>query len=62
MWLQHELIHHGCLAKTNKKGKSNIDGILGNDTANAIGKFQRKVGITVDNKCGLVTIRYLKSN
>ena len=62
MWLQHELIHHGCLAKTNKKGKSNIDGILGNDTANAIGKFQRKVGITVDNKCGLVTIRYLKAD
>lgn len=62
MWLQHELIYHGCLAKTNKKGKSNIDGILGSDTANAIGVFQKKVGITVDKKCGLVTIRCLKSN
>lgn len=62
MWLQHELIYHGCLSETNEKGKSNIDGILGNDTANAIGVFQKKVGITVDKKCGLVTIRYLKSN
>ena len=62
MWLQYELIYHGCLAKTNKKGKSNIDGILGNDTANAIGVFQKKVGITVDKKCGLVTISYLKAD
>lgn len=62
MWLQYELIYHGCLSETNKKGKSNIDGILGNDTANAIGVFQKKVGITVDKKCGLVTIRYLKAD
>lgn len=62
MWLQHELIYHGCLSETNEKEKSNIDGILGNDTANAIGVFQKKAGITVDKKCGLVTIRYLKSN
>lgn len=62
MWLQHELIYHGCLSETNEKGKSNIDGILGNDTANATGAFQKKVGITVDKKCGLVTIRYLKAD
>lgn len=59
-WLQYELIRHGCLAEPNKKGKSNIDGALGNDTATAIGVFQGKVGITVDKKCGPVTRAYLK--
>lgn len=59
-WLQFALIHHGCLSSVNAKGKSNIDGILGNDTSTAIGVFQKKVGITVDNKCGAVTREYLK--
>lgn len=59
-WLQFALIHHGCLSAVNAKGKSNIDGVLGNDTATAIGVFQKKVGITVDNKCGAVTREYLK--
>lgn len=59
-WLQFALIHHGCLSAVNAKGKSNIDGILGKDTATAIGVFQKKVGITVDYKCGAVTREYLK--
>lgn len=59
-WLQYALIHHNCLSKLNSKGKTNIDGILGNDTANAIGKFQEKAGIKMDKKCGAVTRKYLK--
>lgn len=59
-WLQFALIHHGCLPAVNAKGKSNIDKILGNDTATAIGVFQKKVGIKVDCKCGAVTREYLK--
>lgn len=59
-WLQFALIHHGCLSEKNAKGKSNIDKVLGNDTAQAIGVFQKKVGITVDYKCGAVTREYLK--
>lgn len=59
-WLQTELIRHGCLPEYNSKGKSNVDGILGMDTSNAIYNFQRKVGITVDGKVGVVTRAYLK--
>lgn len=59
-WLQFSLIHHGCLSAVNAKGKSNIDGILGKDTATAIGVFQKKVGIKVDYKFGAVTREYLK--
>lgn len=54
-WLQYELFYHGLLAE------EEIDGIFGKDTANATGKFQEKVGITVDKKCGTVTISYLKA-
>ncbi len=54
-WLQYELFYHGLLAA------EEIDGIFGKDTANATGKFQEKVGITVDKKCGAVTISYLKA-
>lgn len=59
-WLQWWLIHHGCLAVCNGRGGSNIDGILGNDTSNAIYSFQKKTGIAVDGKCGVVTRTYLK--
>lgn len=54
-WLQYELFYHDLLAA------EEIDGIFGKDTANATGKFQEKVGITVDKKCGAVTISYLKA-
>lgn len=60
-WLQWELIRHGCLPEYNIKGKSNIDGILGKDTSNAIYSFQRKAGITVDGKVGVVTRSCLKN-
>lgn len=59
-WLQWELIRHGCLPSKNAKGKSNIDGILGNDTSNAIYAFQKKSNIEVDGKCGVITRTYLK--
>lgn len=55
MWLQHELVYHGILVK------ADIDGIFGNTTAKAVGEFQRRVGIKDDNKCGAVTISYLKA-
>lgn len=60
-WMQTELIKHGCLPASNIKGKSNVDGMLGNDTSNAIYKFQKKVGIAQDGKCGIVTRKYLKN-
>lgn len=59
-WLQWELIRHGCLPEYNSKGNSNVDGILGNDTSNAIYKFQRNSGISVDGKAGVVTRQFLK--
>ena|GEM_PF-4065234 len=54
-WLQCELVYHGFLVR------KDIDGIFGKDTANAVGRFQKKVGIKVDKKCGVVTISYLKA-
>ena len=54
-WLQCELVYHGFLVR------KDIDGIFGKNTANAVGRFQKKVGITVDKKCGAVTISYLKA-
>lgn len=59
-WLQWELIRHKFLAEHNSKGKTNVDGILGKDTSNAIYAFQRKSKISVDGKCGPVTRAYLK--
>lgn len=59
-WLQTELIYHKYMDATNSKGKSNIDGILGNDTSNAVMHFQRDTGIKVDGKVGAVTREYLK--
>lgn len=59
-WLQTELIYHKYMDATNSKGKSNIDGILGNDTSNAVIRFQRDTGIKVDGKVGAVTREYLK--
>lgn len=59
-WLQNELIVHNCLSVKNNKGKDNVDGFLGNDTSNAIKKFQSQAGIKVDGICGIVTRTYLK--
>lgn len=59
-WLQYELIRHGCLPEKNSKGKSNIDGWLGDDTANAIGVFQEMRDLKVDKKCGPITMAELK--
>lgn len=59
-WVQTELIYHKYLEATNTKGKSNLDGIFGNDTSNAVVNFQKDNGITVDGKVGKVTREYLK--
>lgn len=59
-WLQSKLIERGCLAAKNTKGQSNIDGKLGKDTANAIGRFQAIARIKVDKKCGPETRKHLK--
>ena len=59
-WLQDKLIKYRCLSTVNAKGQSNIDGKLGKDTSAAIGKFQKLVGITIDNKCGPETRKHLK--
>ena len=42
-WVQNKLIIKGCLPSLNAKGKSNTDGIYGNDTKNAVVSFQKMV-------------------
>lgn len=59
-WVQAWLVQKGFLAKTNSKGETNIDGIFGQITDDAVRKFQKKVNITVDGKVGSVTRDYLK--
>ena len=59
-WLQTELIRHDCLSAVNKKGKSNVDGILGKYTSDAIIAFQTRAGIGADGICGKVTKEHLK--
>lgn len=59
-WLQTELIRHDCLSTVNKKGKSNVDGILGKYTSDAIIAFQTRAGIGADGICGKVTKEHLK--
>lgn len=59
-WLQYELIRHGCLPEKNSRGKSNIDGLFGKDTEEAVLIFQAKVGIEIDGKVGAITRTHLK--
>lgn len=59
-WVQYELVRHGFLPSLNTKKKSNIDGILGKDTLNAIINYQKSVGIEVDGIVGKETIKFLK--
>lgn len=53
--LQFALIQGGFLPKTNIKGKSNIDGIYGKDTFDAVVKFQKKNKVSPDGVAGPVT-------
>lgn len=57
-WLQHHLIRLGFLPKYNKKNKSNIDGVFGKDTHNAVIAAQKHYGVEVDGIVGTVT-RYV---
>ena len=59
-WLQYELVKKGYLPAKNKKGKSNIDGIFGNDTLTAVKAYQKAKGLVVDGKVGPKTIASLQ--
>lgn len=59
-WVQFELIHKGFLSSTNSKGKTNVDGVFGKDTKNAVMNYQKSVGIEVDGIVGQDTRKYLK--
>ena len=59
-WVQFELVHKGFLPSTNSKGRTNVDGVLGKDTRDAILRYQESVGITKDGIIGQDTRKYLK--
>lgn len=61
-WLQWELVTAGCLPEKNAKGKSNIDGIFGNDTKVAVVAYQKKHGLLVDGIAGSATRYSLLNN
>lgn len=54
-WCQWELVQKGFLPALNKKGKSNVDGYFGNDSANATAVYQATYGLQVDKKIGPAT-------
>lgn len=60
-WCQWELIQKGFLPPFNKKGKSNIDGDFGDDSATATKAYQHAYGLTPDKKIGPAT-RYSMIN
>lgn len=60
-WIQYHLIRLGFLPAQRKCGKSNIDGIFGNDTDRAIRAVQKHFGIAVDGIAGPVTVDVLQN-
>lgn len=60
-WCQWELVQKGFLPAFNAKGKSNIDGYFGNDSANATKAYQEAYGLKPDKKIGPAT-RYSMIN
>lgn len=61
-WIQHHLIRLGFLPENNSNGKSNIDGIYGNDTRAAVMAAQKHYGIKVDGIVGAATVDILRWN
>lgn len=60
-WCQWELVQKGFLPPFNKKGKSNIDGDFGDDSAAATKAYQEAYGLVPDKKIGPAT-RYSFKN
>ena len=61
-WIQYHLIRLGFLPEKNSNGKSNIDGIYGNDTRAAVMAAQKHYGIKVDGIVGAATVDILRWN
>lgn len=59
-WVQYHLVRLEFLSVLNKKGKTNIDGICGNETLDAIVKAQNYFNILADRICGAATREHLK--
>ena len=59
-WVQFWLVHKNFLPSANAKNKTNVDGVFGKDTKNAVIKFQKSVGIEADGIVGQETRKYLK--
>lgn len=61
-WVQYHLIRLGFLPEKNSKGKSNIDGIYGKDTKNAVLAAQEHYGIKVNGIVGAETSMVIQYN
>lgn len=61
-WVQYHLIRLGFLPAKNSKGKSNIDGIYGKDTKNAVLAAQKHYGIKEDGIVGAGTRMVIQYN
>lgn len=61
-WIQYHLIRLGFLPAKNSKGKSNIDGIYGKDTKNAVLAAQKHYGIKEDGIVGARTRMVIQYN
>lgn len=61
-WIQYHLIRLGFLSAKNSKGKSNIDGIYGKDTKNAVLAAQKHYGIKEDGIVGAGTRMVIQYN
>ena len=61
-WVQYHLIRLGFLPEKNSKGKSNIDGIYGNDTRAAVMAAQKHYGIRQDGIVGAGTRQVIQFN
>lgn len=60
-WVQWHLVRLGYLPALNEKGKTNIDGWFGTETASATLRAQRAFGITQDAIVGKVTRQHLQA-
>lgn len=61
-WIQYHLIRLGFLPEKNKRGKSNIDGVYGTNTRDAVMAAQEHYGIKVDGVVGAGTRMVIQYN
>ena len=59
-WVQFWLVRRGFMPSANNKGKTNVDGVFGKGTRDAVIAYQKSVGITADGIVGQETRKYLK--